>query len=113
MLFLSKGRRPVLVSKLKHEPRDDWNHHRTDLANLTGYVEKRWGREMTWQVIDINQASADDLNQTPVLFLSGQQKPNFTPAANQAAAANTSTAAGSCSPSPAATTTASTPVFAS
>jgi hypothetical protein len=79
LLFLAKGRRPVLVSKLKHEPRDDWNHHRTDLANLTGYVEKRWGRELTWQVIDINQASADDLNQTPVLFLSGQQKPNFTP----------------------------------
>ena len=35
LLFLSKGRRPVLVAKLKHGPDEDWNNHRNDLANLT------------------------------------------------------------------------------
>jgi hypothetical protein len=78
LLFLAKGRRPVLMAKLKHLPRGDWDHHRTDVANLTSYVEKRWHREMTWQVIDIRQATADDLNQAPVLFLSGRDAPEFT-----------------------------------
>ncbi len=40
LLFLAKGRRPVLVAKLKHDPENDWNHHRSDLANLTNYVER-------------------------------------------------------------------------
>jgi hypothetical protein len=77
LLFLAKGRRPVLVSKLKHEPLHDWNHHRTDLANLTSYVEKQWRRELTWQVIDPAHATPDDLIQSPVLFLSGQLEPEF------------------------------------
>jgi hypothetical protein len=78
LLFLAKGRRPVLVAKLKHAPLDDWNHHRTDVANLTGYAEQRWQRELTWQVIDIRRASPDDLNQVPVLFLSGREAPELT-----------------------------------
>lgn len=78
LLFLSKGRRPVLVAKLKHEPLDDWNHHRGDLANLTTFVESRWQRELTWQVIDSKNAQAEDLLQSPVLFISGQLEPEFS-----------------------------------
>jgi len=78
LLFLAKGRRPVLVAKLKHDPLDDWNHHRTDLANLTAYAEKRWQRDLTWQIIDLKKASADDLDQAPVLFLSGAKDPRLT-----------------------------------
>ncbi len=57
LLFLSKGRRPVLAAKLKHEPLADWNQHRNDLGNLTGYVEKVWKRDLTWQIIDVHDAS--------------------------------------------------------
>ena len=39
LLFLSKGRRPVLLAKLSHGPGEDWNQHRNDVANLTIYVE--------------------------------------------------------------------------
>lgn len=77
LLFLSKGRRPVVVAKLKHEPLNDWNHHRSDLANLVSYVEKRWERDLTWQVMDMGTATVADLNQAPVLFLSGQKVPEF------------------------------------
>ena len=35
LLFLSKGRRPVLIAKLKHDEDPDWNRHRHDLAHLT------------------------------------------------------------------------------
>jgi hypothetical protein len=77
LLFLSKGRRPILVSKLKHGPEGDWNRHRSDLANLTTYVESKWKRDMTWQVIDPALASVDDLLQSPVLFLNGKLAPHF------------------------------------
>jgi len=79
LLFLAKGRRPILISKLKHDPEDDWNHHRSDLANLTTYTESRWKRDLTWQVIDVRLATVDDLLQTPVLFINGRQAAQFTP----------------------------------
>jgi hypothetical protein len=75
LLFLSKGRWPVLLGKLEHAPGDDWNHHRHDLANLTRYVESRWNRDLTWQVIDLQLASVEDLVQTPVVYLCGSQSP--------------------------------------
>ena len=78
LLFLAKGRRPVLAAKLKHEPLDDWNHHRGDLANLTSFVETRWRRDLTWQVIDSQEARSEDLLEAPVLFLSGQLRPEFS-----------------------------------
>ena len=74
LLYLSKGRRPVLAAKLKHEPELDWNNHPSDLANLTSYTEQQWGLELTWQVIDPQSASVEDLLQAPVLFLSGSQE---------------------------------------
>jgi hypothetical protein len=75
LLFLSKGRRPVIVAKLRHGVGDDWNQHRNDVGNLVRYVESRWKRELTWQVVDLNKSSIDDLVQTPVLYLTGQASP--------------------------------------
>ena len=72
LLFLSKGSRPVLIAKLKRLPADDWNHHRSDIANLTRYVEQRWGQLLTWQVIDSQAATPEDLLQAPVLFITGR-----------------------------------------
>lgn len=78
LLFLAKGRRPVLCAKLKHGVDDDWNHHRSDLGNLTGYVESRWGRDLTWQIIDAAAATTDDLLEAPVVYISGSQRPRFS-----------------------------------
>ncbi|MCX7425236.1 MAG: DUF4159 domain-containing protein [Planctomycetia bacterium] len=75
LLFLSKGRRPVLLAKARHDPGNDWNQHRGDVANLTAYVESKWKRDMTWQVIDLRLATVDDLLQSPVLYLSGKEDP--------------------------------------
>jgi hypothetical protein len=75
LLFLSKGRWPVLISKLKHPPDEDWNQHRHDLNNLTRFVESRWKKDLTWQVVDLRLASVEDLLQAPVLFLCGSTSP--------------------------------------
>lgn len=72
VLFLSKGRRPVLLSKIKRLPEDDWNRHRHDVAHLTRYVESRWKQDLTWQVVDLAAATVDDLQQSSILFISGR-----------------------------------------
>ena len=82
LLFLSKGRRPLLIAKVKHPPADDWNQHRNDVGNLTRFVESQWKLDLTWQVVDLNAAKVEDLLQSPVLFFSG----SFNPQSNSAAA---------------------------
>jgi len=77
LLFLSKGRRPVLMAKLKHGPEDDWNNHESDVAHLTARVEKLWDLDLTWQIFDPQEAGVDDLLQAPVLFLSGSKSPQL------------------------------------
>jgi hypothetical protein len=74
VLFLSKGRRPVVVSKLQHSLTDNWARHRSDIANLTPYVERLWKRPLTWQTINFDSASVEDLLQTPVLFISASKR---------------------------------------
>jgi hypothetical protein len=91
LLFLSKGRWPVLMAKVQygsrsqsatHLSRDiEWNRYRHDVHNLTIYVENHWRdsdkrpQELTWQVIDLSKASLNDLLQVPVLFFSGGGNP--------------------------------------
>jgi hypothetical protein len=74
LLFLSKGRWPVLIGKLQREGHD-WNRHRADVGNLTRYIEKKWRRDMTWQVLDLRLAEVEDLAQTPVVYLCGSESP--------------------------------------
>jgi hypothetical protein len=77
LLFLAKGRRPVLMAKARHGPAEsnDWNHHRSDAASLTAYTESRWKFDMSWQTINVNDAGVEDLRQAPVLYFSGEQAP--------------------------------------
>lgn len=84
LLFLAKGRRPVLISKLRHLPDEDWNRHRQDIGNLTRHVETLWRQDMTWQVIDFTQASVEDLLQSPIIFLSGRDGLTLSPAQTEA-----------------------------
>ena len=75
LLFLSKGRWPVLLGKLKYGSGDDWNQHRSDVNNLTRYVESRWKLDLTWQIVDLKKATVEDLRQSPVLYLCGSESP--------------------------------------
>lgn len=75
LLFLAKGRRPILLAKLQHGPEDDWNHHRSDVDNLTRFVETQWRRDLTWQVVELRRATIEDLLQSPVIVLSGALNP--------------------------------------
>lgn len=83
LLFLSKGRRPLLVAHVKHEPRGDWNRHRGALLNLVAAVEREWKIPLAHQVVDIAPATVEDLLQAPVLYISGYEAPLFTPEEKQ------------------------------
>ncbi len=75
LLFLSKGRRPVLMSKMQFGEGNFWNVHPNDANNLTLYAEKQWKQEMTWQMVDLDRATPDHLLQSPVLYFSGNRSP--------------------------------------
>ncbi len=72
LLFLSKGRWPVVMSKYKYSDDDGWNLHRRGVHNLAQSLEHRWKQPLTWQTIDAKAASVDDLLETPILFISGR-----------------------------------------
>jgi hypothetical protein len=76
LLFLAKGRRPVIVAKSRHEPDADWNRHGHDIAHLVEYVEGRWRKDypagLSWHVVDTPSATVADLLQAPVFWLSGK-----------------------------------------
>ena len=83
LLFLAKGRRPVLVAKSRHGPDDDWNRHGHDIAHLVEHVEARWRDDypagLSWHVVDTSAASLEDLLQAPVFWLSGRDAFNLGP----------------------------------
>ena len=77
LLFISKGRRPVVIGKLLHGPGNDWDNHPSAVANLTDQIGKAWKHELSWQTVDPHRASVDELLETPVLFISGRYAPLF------------------------------------
>ena len=77
LLFLSKGRRPVVMAQLRYGDNEDWNHHRRGVRNLTAFTETVWDIDLTWQIFEAKDATAEDLLQTPVLFISGSQRPDL------------------------------------
>jgi hypothetical protein len=80
LLFLAKGRAPVLINKLRHGPKNDWNNDHDDVRNLVGIVSRDWKNLLTWQVVDPNTAAVEDLMQAPIVFFNGHEMPEFTEA---------------------------------
>jgi len=101
LLFLSKGRTPVLISKLVHTeawPRSDqdtdWNNDRNDLRNLVDFASKQLFKRtpLAWQNFDILRAAVakagqislseeevldvtSDLLQSPIVYFNGHKSP--------------------------------------
>lgn len=80
LLFLSKGKRQTVVSRLQYESSLplDWNHHSTAIQHLTAHTESAWKRDLSWQNVDIRRSTLKELLETPVLFISGTQVPRWT-----------------------------------
>jgi hypothetical protein len=83
LLFLAKGRAPVLINKLYHPPVNDWNNDPDDIRNIVGIISRDWKSLLTWQVVDPGTATVQDLLQAPILFFNGHRLPEFGVAARQ------------------------------
>jgi hypothetical protein len=82
MLFLARGRAPVLFNKLQYDSggkEGDWNERPRDIANLTHWISKQTERDLNWQIVNL-KASAADLLDAPVLYISGNKPLQLTPA---------------------------------
>lgn len=79
LLFLAKGKRQIVVNRLKYNSNqpEDWNHHSTAVQNLVAHTEQAWKRDLAWQNVDLDIASLEDLLQAPVLFISGSDLPRL------------------------------------
>lgn len=81
LLFLSKGKRQVVVGKLKYDDARQasvWKQHPDGLRQLVRQVERDWGRDLTWQTIAPENATVADLLQAPVIVISGKRPLNFS-----------------------------------
>lgn len=80
LLFLSKGKRQVVMGRLKYANQaspNQWQQHPDALRQLVRHVERDWGRDLTWQTVESASASLEDLLQSPVLIISGNQALRF------------------------------------
>jgi len=88
MLFLHKGRAPVLYNKLQFK--GEWNNHRRDIANLTDYIERTKEQMFHWQIVGL-QAPVEELHDAPILYITAETVPEFTEVEEQKLRAFTDT----------------------
>jgi hypothetical protein len=93
LLFLSKGRTPILISKLVHGPGGDWNNDHNDARHLVEYASRELFKRqpLAWQIFDAKRGFIEnnheelltvvgDLMQSPIAYFNGHQSPSFTQA---------------------------------
>jgi len=77
LLFLYKGRAPILYNKLEYK--GQWNNHRRDIPNLTSYIEKVKEQPFHWQIVSL-KAPVAELHDAPVLYITAETPPEFSDA---------------------------------
>ena len=83
LLFLAKGRAPVLINKLQHGPVGDWNNDADDVRNIVSIVSRDLKSLLSWQVVDPSVATVPELLQAPIIFFNGHKSPQFSAFAKQ------------------------------
>jgi len=87
MLFLSRGRSPVIMNKLEYALNDPanakinlpWAQRPRDVANFARFAGKMSEQYFNWQVVNL-KVSPDDLHDAPILYISGSKALDFTDA---------------------------------
>ncbi len=75
VLFLARGRAPVIINKLQYDSggkEAEWNQRPRDVANLTRWISTKTERDLNWQIVSL-RGSASELLDAPVLYMSGSK----------------------------------------
>ncbi len=77
LLFLCRGRQPVLLNKLSFD--GNWNRRPRDAANLTRWVGRTFEKPMRWQIVEID-SPISDWHDAQILYISGAGPAEFNAA---------------------------------
>jgi hypothetical protein len=69
LLFLIKGRGPILMNKLQYD--GAWNLHPHDLEHLAHYVGDAKEQQINWQIINLSVPVAE-MHDAPILYISAE-----------------------------------------
>jgi uncharacterized protein DUF4159 len=91
LLFLSKGRTPIMINKLVHGPGNDWNNDRNDARNLIEFASREMFKKqpLAWQIFEAKRGLAKgtkeellgltgELLMSPVAYFNGHEAPRFS-----------------------------------
>jgi len=74
MLFLARGRHPILMNKLRYD--GDWANRPRDVANLARFASAELERPLNWQVIPLDRDWVD-WTDSPILYMAGDKPPTL------------------------------------
>jgi hypothetical protein len=84
LLFLTRGRAPVLMNKLdysnpaKEGVQVGWNQRPRDMANFCRWMTRNLdGRFTNWQIVNL-RARPEELHDAPILYMAGSESFNLT-----------------------------------
>ncbi|HEX4792299.1 MAG TPA: DUF4159 domain-containing protein [Humisphaera sp.] len=85
MIFLSRGRAPVMMNKLQYDVVDaggksieaNWNQRPRDVANVARWTGDQIERVLNFQIVNL-KVSVDELHDAPILYIAGDQQLKFT-----------------------------------
>ena len=70
LLFLARGRNPVVFNKLQYD--GPWNARPRDNANITAWMSKKFERPINWQIVNFD-ADVEEWQDAPVLLITGSR----------------------------------------
>ncbi|MFW6066146.1 MAG: DUF4159 domain-containing protein [Planctomycetota bacterium] len=76
LIFLSAGRAPAVVNKLRYT--GGWNPRPHDAANLSRWLSRTFERPMNWQLVSADNP-LEDISDAPILYVSGSGAAQFSP----------------------------------
>jgi hypothetical protein len=78
VLFLSRGLAPVAIQKLQYAGR--WNNRSRDVASIIRWLRRHTERHLNWQIVSLESATVSELDQSPILYVSGDRPVRFSEA---------------------------------
>jgi hypothetical protein len=83
MLFLARGRAPVLINKIAYDDAASgkpgpWNQRPRDCANFVRWMSEQTERDINWQISNLD-VTEDELHDAPFLYFAGNKELNLKP----------------------------------
>ena len=75
LLFLIRGRHPVLFNKLQHG--GDWDRRSRDMAAVTRWVSNNFETSVSWQIIG-TQHPVEEWEDASIVYITGTTDPKFS-----------------------------------